>query len=320
MAQDFDDVLRSIELPPVLVDVGASGGSKKDWDRLAPVSTYVGFDPDDRDFSEATGSQFRQRHLIRKAVTPRDETSVSFHLTASPHCSSTLEPDFASLSPFVFIDRFRVEKIIEVPAVTLNRALCELSLDRIDWLKIDAQGADLPIYQSVAPKLRDRILAVDMEFGFVPGYKGEFVFSEAHAVPASEGFWLSRLRERGVARITKKATDVIVSQFPALTMEVIGRNLRQSPCWAEPRYLRTIDWVRAHGQPRRDFVVLWAFAMIDEQYGFAIEVAQAYHTDFGDDEIGAAMIAEPAQRLRAAATPKSPAKRIIRRIRKVISR
>jgi len=56
------------------------------------------------------------------------------------------------------------------------------------------------------------------------------------------------------------------------------------PGWGESRYLRTIDWLVQTGADERAFVLLWIFAGLDGQYGFAFDVGAAYERRFGPSE------------------------------------
>ena len=54
--------------------------------------------------------------------------------------------------------------------------------------------------------------------------------------------------------------------------------------WCEARYLRTIEWLADVGLSKRDFLLLWSFALLDDQLGFAIDVGVEYEKVFGKDD------------------------------------
>lgn len=60
---------------------------------------------------------------------------------------------------------------------------------RIDFIKLDAQGADLPIMQGAGAYLSD-ILAVQMELQFIELYEGQPLFHEANQFMLESGFEL----------------------------------------------------------------------------------------------------------------------------------
>ena len=90
-------LLKKYAVTPVLVDIGASGAPPSWWLSIATESIYVGFDPDARDFGEDSASIFERSHIIGKAVTVVEQDSITFYLTKSPYCSSTLHPELDSL-------------------------------------------------------------------------------------------------------------------------------------------------------------------------------------------------------------------------------
>ena len=49
------------------------------------------------------------------------------------------------------------------------------------------------------------------------------------------------------------------------------------------RYLRTLDWMKRADFGEREYTLLWVFAILDEQYGFALDAAMACEERFGTD-------------------------------------
>ena len=87
--------------PPVLLDIGASGSLPEIWKEIAPYCICVAFDGDERDFNyiEEKKKQFRKLIIVNKVVSVSGK-EIDFHLTKSPHCSSTLKPDIKNLSNY----------------------------------------------------------------------------------------------------------------------------------------------------------------------------------------------------------------------------
>jgi hypothetical protein len=286
-------------LRPILVDVGASGASPGVWQPLAKHAIHVGFDPDSREMREQ--SQWYQSSVVPEAVTSDPNAAdVRFHLTRSPYCSSTLTPDAALVANFFEAERFDVLQDTTAPATTLDKATAKLSLDRIDWLKLDTQGTDLRIYNSLSPQLRDTLLAVDLEPGLRGAYIGEDLFGEIHRQLRDDGFWLSNLRLDGLVRMRSATLSSVQKGAPDLVRTEIERAVRKVPGWVEVRYLRSLEWMTAHAaSDRRAHQLLWLFAMADAQFGFALDVWMQYEQTFGTDGASVAMRDEPVRRIRA---------------------
>lgn len=206
------DLLTFFGIDPVLVDVGASLGSPDVWRPIAANSTYLGFDPDRREAASAAQGGFRRTVIVNEAVTSEPGTAeVRFFLTRAPACSSTLEPDLASLANYHIHDLFLTERQATVPAATLDAILARLGLDRIDWLKCDSQGTDLRIFRSLGERLRPGVLALDIEPGLIDAYRGEDLFVDAQKHLVANGFWLSRLEVKGAVRARSATLRAAVS-------------------------------------------------------------------------------------------------------------
>jgi hypothetical protein len=272
-------------LNPVLIDVGASAGPPEIWNAIGRHATYIGFDPDLRDLVDLRDGRFGRAVMVNRAVTAdAGRESVTFHLTRSPHCSSVLRPDTAVLDNYLFGELFTVEEKAVVPAITLDAVLDRLDLPGIDWFKTDSQGTDLSLFRSIGPAVRDRVLAVDLEPGLGDAfYRGEEVYTEVHRELKSEGFWLSDLVVRGSVRM-RPATLRAVAEAGGVDPGEMEQVLRPSPGWVEARYLRTLESLDEQPVGPREYLLLCAFALLDRQTGFALDVLAELDRRFGGDE------------------------------------
>ncbi|HLH29736.1 MAG TPA: FkbM family methyltransferase [Terriglobia bacterium] len=312
-------VLTKSGLHPVLVDVGASGDPPAIWKAIAKQSTYVGFDPDLREMKEGEG-EFYKQIIVNEAITSDASlSSVCFYLTKSPFCSSTLEPDTEALANYHFHDLFTVERTATAPAATLGSVLKRVSLDRIDWLKLDTQGTDLRIFTSLPDGIRSRVLALDVEPGLIDAYKGEDLFVDTHAALLKEGFWLADANIGTAVRVRESSLKMVTPN-KSLQYSYAGRALKKSPAYCEARYFRTLEWMVRGGRDRSEYILLWSFAMVDGQLGFAMDVALEYHKLFGEDEPGIMMRQESLARLRARSKVVVPLIKMKRLLKRMIGR
>jgi hypothetical protein len=291
-------VLAQLEIQPVLLDIGASGDPPEIWEAIAPHSVYVGFDPDLRELREQSDGQFHKTIIANEAVVAAAADEVTFYLTHSPHCSSTLVPDPASLSNYLFSDLFAVERQAKVRATTLNALMDRLGLPAVDWFKTDSQGTDLRLFTSLRAELRDKVLAVDLEPGLIDAYRGEDLFVTAHEHLTRNGFWLSNLRVMGEVRMRRSTLDKLRQTHKDIDEKRIRRGVRTSPGWCEARYLRTLSWLADKRLGQREHVLLWAFALLDGQFGVALDLAMEFERAFGKDPTSEAMNYEPIRCIR----------------------
>lgn len=286
MNKGIDRVMTAFDLQPVLVDIGASGAPPAVWAPIARRSTYLGFDPDRRDLHDVSDGEYARSIIVSEAVTSEQGLAdVSFHLTHSPHCSSTLPPDTKALADYLFSDLFEVESEASVPASSLSAVLQRLGLLGVDWFKTDSQGTDLRLFQSLPDEVRSGVLALDIEPGLIDAYQGEDLFVDAQRELLRQGFWLSSLEVKGSARMKRSTLQAIAARHPRLIDADVYRSVRRSPGWCEARYLRTLQSLGDRDASERDYALLWVFAMIERQWGFALDIAEVYRERFARDEV-----------------------------------
>jgi FkbM family methyltransferase len=324
MRETIENLLTSHGIHPVLVDVGASGTPPEIWDGIAHHSIYVGFDPDLREIQELRDSIFRKRTIVNEAITDdKNAHEVLFYLTRSPYCSSTLKPDVESLSNYLFYDLFVVEKEARVRATSLDSVMNRLSLSSIDWLKVDSQGTDLRIFNSLNSQHRSRVLAIDIEPGLIDAYLGEDLFVDTHKQLTRNGFWISNVNVCGVVRMRRSTATEVAATNVDFNHNLVEQTVKKSPGWCEARYFRTIEWLSQNDFAKRDYILIWIFALLDEQLGFAIDVGVEYERVFGKDDASKIMREEPvtlirhAYRMKQAASATALPIRIMRRLRRL---
>jgi hypothetical protein len=299
MGPVFDRLLSKLDIHPVLVDIGASVAPPDIWRPIAGHSVYVGFDPDLRELRASTDQGYHKTIIVNEAVTcDKGSTDARFYFTASPTCSSTLKPDAASLGEYLFADLFVVEREANVRATTLDAVVERLALPGVDWLKTDSQGTDLRLFESLKPDRRARVLALDMEPGLIDAYVGEDLFIDAHKQLLGSGFWLSNLEVQGTVKMRSSTLSRLKSMDPGPVFDKTAGSIKISPGWVNARYLRTLPWLARGDFGKRDYALLWAFACLDAQIGFAGDLALEYEKRFGEDDTSRLMLAEVLQEIR----------------------
>lgn len=295
----YDHLLSILEINPVLFDIGASGAPPKIWDPIARHSIYVGFDPDLREMQRLPEKYFYRSIILNEAITPREGSDdVVFYLTKYPQCSSTLRPDITSLSNYLFSDLFVVEQETLVRASTVESIMDRFALSHIHWFKTDSQGTDLRIFNSLNEKVRRRVLAVDMEPGLISAYVEEDLFVDVHRDLMLNGFWLSNMKIGGAVRLRRSSLSSATRQNERLSETLIDRGVRKSPAWCETRYLRTIESLTQDNFTKQDYVLLWIFALLDDQPGFALDLATEYEYVFGRNDVSELMKNESISHMR----------------------
>lgn len=260
------------EKPPVLLDIGASGEINAKWRSIAPYSICLAYDADDREFhvTEQENKTYRRLITINRIVTSSPVKDADFYLTASPFCSSLLAPEKDKLKPWIFSRLFEVERVAKLPTITVEESLKQVKLDYIDWFKTDTQGTDLRLFTSLPSPLQNSVLAAEFEPGIIDAYSGEdklySVMQEMHR----RDFWLSSMDVKGTQRLQP-------SYAAGVRPFVAQRMLRKTPAWAEITYLK-----QPVSDAPRQLLLLYIFALLERQYGFALEIADLAQRQFTD--------------------------------------
>jgi FkbM family methyltransferase len=256
--------------PPVLVEIGASGGTHRPWRALAPYSIGIAFDPDSRQMQvvhEETGG-YRRLYVFPAAAVPGEAAEADFHLTRSPQCSSLLRPDAPALADWDFARLFDVERTVRVPGVSLAKALEQAGVSRVDWFKTDSQGIDLRLFQSLPETMRGRVLAAEFEPGIIDAYEGEDKMAAVLAAMDRPEFWLAALALRGTVRMSAEDAARLGGHQSSRLADV----LKTSPGWGEMTYLNTFRGSGPFSQ--RDWLLGWTIACLQEQFGFALDLCR----------------------------------------------
>ncbi len=269
------------QCPPVLVDIGSDGQVPPQWQRLAPYSICVAFDPHgSRSAGSKRDATFRQLHVVPAAVIDVDDEALDLHVTQSPECSSILYPDAEKLAQWECAGLFGVAERSRIAATTVAAALSKLGIAYIDWFRSDSRGLDLRLFKSLDAHVRRRILAVELKLGILDAYQGEDKLADVMAYMDCQDFWMAQMFVSGTrridARIARQLDDVTRSQFAA--------NVPVAPGWAAVTYLNTFaddDLVT-----RRDMMLGWVTATLELQHGFALTLAQRGEEYFDDKTFG----------------------------------
>jgi hypothetical protein len=279
----FHKILSEPELkekPPVLVDIGASEQIHKKWKKIAKYSVCLAFDADERDFQfiEKEQSSFRKLFVYNCIALDKDQNKAEFFLTSSPYCSSVLQPDLVSLKPYLFSHLFEVQKKVELNSIHIQKALDNAKLDYVDWFKSDSQGIDLRLFKSLDERIRNRVLVAEFEPGIIDAYIGEDKLYSVLKELIDEGFWLSDIKIKGVARLPKEFLD---DEFKSSTLKkLVKESLKKSPGWGEMTFINSFENAEFS---RRQYLLGWLFSTLEKHHSFAFVLASRGYEKFNSE-------------------------------------
>ena len=195
---------RGLELPPDflprrlgVLDIGARGGVQWPWHQLPPDCldlTLVEPDPDEAERLRRDLASSRGGAVLPTALWS-EETTVQLHVNRSPGTSSVFAPNFNLLNQFPDPQRFEAMSTIAVETKTIDGLAAEGRLRDTDFVKIDAQGAELAILSGGAGHLSRNVVALELEIAFCELYSGQPLFADVDAFVRGLGLELWDLRK-----------------------------------------------------------------------------------------------------------------------------
>ncbi len=152
-----------------VADVGGAGGPEPQWKGWENLCFFYTFDPDPRAQPWSTPSQnFPIGLWSQKSTQP-------IHLTAYPPASSLFKADSEVVETFQLNHLFKEIGTRNVKLDTVDKVLAE---HRVDFLKIDAEGAELEILKGATRVLTQQCLGLQVEALFSPLRRNAPLFSE----------------------------------------------------------------------------------------------------------------------------------------------
>ena len=178
------------------LDVGAQGGFNSD--KFFPEKYNKYFESILVDPLKNSLKSEESKHTINKGLWSSKGIRKFYILNKRPQSSSMYEPDKKSLTIYDFKEKdlhlFDVSKTEMVECDTLSSSLKELSINALDYLKIDTQGAELEILKGLE---NYRPLMIKCEIQIFPMYKQEPNWTEVTDLLYKLGYMVSDWKKIG---------------------------------------------------------------------------------------------------------------------------
>ena len=130
-------------------------------------------------------------HIVPMAVSDSDG-SAEFNMTTLPYASSLLPVDDDNARQWKGTGDIRVIGKTTVPTIRLDTFMNLAEIETVDYLKIDAQGADLAVLKSLGNRLKDT-RKIHLEASVTP-------YPVYHGCPSKKEI-VEFLEERGFALV-----------------------------------------------------------------------------------------------------------------------
>jgi FkbM family methyltransferase len=221
--------------PLFVVDVGASGGIDSYWRLFGDQLQAVGFDPLTAEVERLNAGEDRQARYVAAWVTSHAQgrsddgpSTQFFHRTSAVRASEIADLDFVR-------EHFNAGAPIELTSetVVLDDYFDAGTRQRIDFLKVDTDGADYEVLRGAETILRTGgVLGVAVETQFQGGLDpGANIFSNIDSYLRGHGFSLFELE---VYRYSRSA-------LPApFLYDIPAQTTTGQVSWGEAIYLRDL--------------------------------------------------------------------------------
>jgi FkbM family methyltransferase len=258
--------------PLVTVDVGARGGFEKHWATYGDQIRLIGFEADTEECERLNQQGLGPGKRFYPYALHQDKGRRNFYSTAYPASSSFYQPDMKELQRFPDRTNLTVVDTIPLETIDFDSFANENNIDHVDFIKLDAESAELDILKGAAGFLSKSVIGLSIEIWFQPWHLRQPVFSDVDSYLGGLGF---RLYDLEVYRVSREALpEVTTSPIPGPSKrgQVISGEvlyLRDGTCEIENTNLPVDDW---------DEVRILKLASIMELFNLpdcAIELIQA---------------------------------------------
>ena len=180
--------------PLTLIDVGARGGLQPNWKRARRHLRLVGFEPDPVEYSRLAAKAAGTRDVYINAAVAGEAGDLTLNVGREGGTSSIHKPNLAFLRRFPKPERYEIAREVRVSADALDQLLAGHDVRDPDFIKIDAQGAELSILQGAQHALAESVFGAEIEILFAPLYDGQPSFGSIDDLMRAHGFQLFDLR------------------------------------------------------------------------------------------------------------------------------
>lgn len=156
------------------------------WDQASDLTHFVFFDPDPR----ADMKLNHRSATIYATGLWSGKVEKTLFLTANPEASSVFELNGQVLDDFL---NAPLHKVMRKESIRLDAMSNVIKEKKPDFIKVDAEGADLEILKGAEPYLRESCLGVFVEVSFTERHKGAPFFGDTDAYLRSLDFMLMDL-------------------------------------------------------------------------------------------------------------------------------
>lgn len=164
-----------------LIEVGAAklGKNEERFYKILdffPDSNIIGFEIEKEVCDKMNSEAAKGIKYFPYALGEKNEKR-KLYVTQDPKCTSLYKPNENFLKLYHELQYVNLKKETEIETITLETFVDRHSIDEIDFIKIDVQGAALDVFKG-SKKLLNNVLKIVCEVEFVPLYQDQPLFGD----------------------------------------------------------------------------------------------------------------------------------------------
>jgi FkbM family methyltransferase len=162
-----------------VVDIGARGGVGDVWEKVKDIVHFVLIEPEKEQALKLEKGSNDNVTVIPKAIWQKTG-EYPFYITRNRSYCSMLEPNDSVLEGNYYYDRnfYHIDKVKKIQAYGLQSIMKEYEIPEIDFIKIDIQGGEMKVLNTIEQKYWDKIQGIKSEAYAAQLYKNGANISE----------------------------------------------------------------------------------------------------------------------------------------------
>ena len=194
-----------------------------------PSSEIIGFEIEKKLCDEMNSKASKGIRYYPHALGEKNERR-KLYITEHPMCTSLYKPNEALPKLYQNLHYMNLKKETEIETITLDTFVEQYSIDEIDFIKIDVQGAELDIFKG-GKKLLNNVLKIVCEVEFIPLYHDQPLFADVSKFLNQNNFMFNKFT--GIAGRTLKPT--IFNNDP---------NVPSQSMWSDAIFIKHIEKIQ----------------------------------------------------------------------------
>lgn len=164
---------------PLILDVGANRGqSAWKYIKLFPGCTIHSFEPFTEMYEKLCEINYPKLYTYNFGLSDQNDKEIFFLNLGNP-TNSLLELEKNASQNWGNIQALTSHKSLECEFYTVDWFLDSEGITKVDFMKIDVQGAEYKVLKGARSSLDNKIIdLIQLEFLFVPTYKNQKSFDE----------------------------------------------------------------------------------------------------------------------------------------------